>query len=238
MSNSSAFPPVISEQRTWIVSSFSIIQFSRLDSHQCIGVNMPPSVATPSKDEWRARFRAYRESLSPERYIAKSTHICQRAFSLSVLTRANVVHVYWPLCDQCEVDTRSLISALRSQGTDVVLPVVTSYDPANPTMEHRLYTGASNMTLNRWGIREPVETESIPPEALDAVVVPALGADHNGHRLGYGTGYYDAFLQAVDIPRIILVYEECFVPRLPSEPHDVPSTAVVTERKWTPISNS
>lgn len=199
---------------------------------------MPSSVASRTKDEWRAQFRTYRASLSPASYTAKSTQICQRAFSLPAVAAADVVHVYWPLCDHCEVDTRPLIAALRSQDTDIVLPVVTSYDPADPAMEHRRYTGPSNMKPNRWGIQEPVGTDRIPPEALDAVIVPALGADHNGHRLGYGTGYYDAFLQAIEVPRIILVYEECFVPRLPSEPHDVPSTAVVTERKWTPISNS
>ncbi|PQJ35786.1 5-formyltetrahydrofolate cyclo-ligase [Salinibacter sp. 10B] len=199
---------------------------------------MPSSVASRSKDEWREHFRTLRRGLSPARYAALGTLIGSRALSLSPVAQASVVHVYWPLPEQGEVDTRPLIGALRGQGKTVVLPVVTSYDPAAPTMEHRRYDGHSATTTNRWGIREPANTAQVSPDALDVVLVPALGVDQRGNRIGHGSGYYDAFLRHVDVPCIALIYADCFVSHLPSAPHDIPVTTVVTERRCFSLSSS
>jgi 5-formyltetrahydrofolate cyclo-ligase len=195
---------------------------------------MPPTTS-PTKDEWRARFRAYRTGLSAAAYRARGTLIGEHATALPALARASVVHVYWPLPEQGEVDTRPLIAALRSRGMDVVLPVVTSYDPAAPTMEHRRYDGPSALSPNRWGIREPNGTARVPTDALDVVLVPALGVDRRGTRIGHGSGYYDAFLQDVTVPRVVLAYEACVVDALPAAPHDVPATTIVTERGEHPV---
>lgn len=192
---------------------------------------MPSRTAPTSKDELRAQFRAHRRDLSAVSYAARSALICSRVLGLRAVAEASVVHAYWPQTAQGEVDTRPLIGALRGQGVEVVLPVVTSYDPAAPSMEHRRYAGPDDLTPNRWGIPEPTTTERVPPDALDAVIVPALGASRNGHRIGHGSGYYDAFLNGIDVPRIILVYEHCLVPAVPADPHDVPGTQVVTERQ-------
>jgi len=195
-----------------------------------------PSHTAPSKDQWRTQFRAYRRNLSASTYAARSALICTRALGLTAVATAAVIHVYWPQTNQGEVDTRPLIGALRGQGATMVLPVVTSYDPAAPAMEHRRYAGPSAMTPNRWGIREPVGTARVSPEDLDVVIVPALGAGRNGHRIGHGSGYYDAFLQSVDAPKVVLVYEHCLRPEIPSDAHDVPGTHVVTERGSTLVA--
>jgi 5-formyltetrahydrofolate cyclo-ligase len=191
---------------------------------------MPSSVASRSKDEWREHFRTVRRGLSRGRYAALGSLISSYVLALPPVARASTVHVYWPLPEQGEVDTRPLVAALRGQGKTVVLPVVTSYDPVSPTMEHRRYEGPSATTNNRWGIREPSGTDRVPIDDLDVVLVPALGVDRQGNRIGQGAGYYDAFLKQVDVPRIALVYDDCYVRQLPSDPHDVPVTAVVTER--------
>lgn len=191
---------------------------------------MPSSTASRSKDDWRAQFRAYRQGLSPMSYAARSALICSRVLGLRAVAEATVVHTYWPQTAEGEVDTRLLIGALRSQGAEVILPVVTNYDPGRPEMEHRRYAGPEALAPNRWGIPEPVDTERVPPDALDAVIVPALGAGRNGHRIGHGSGYYDAFLTEVEAPRIIVAYEHCFIPSVPADPHDVQGTHVVTER--------
>lgn len=183
-----------------------------------------------SKDAWRTQFRSFRRSLSPNAYRARSSLIEHRVLSLPTVTNAQVVHVYWALQERGEIDTRLVITTLRQRGTEVVLPVVQSYDPDTPTLEHRRYKGASTLEKNRWGIPEPVNTERVAPENFDVVLVPALGADRSGQRLGHGTGYYDAFLASIHCPRIALVYEDCLVPSLPTAPHDVPMTILVTEQ--------
>lgn len=192
---------------------------------------MSSSVASPSKTEWRDRFRAYRTSLSPTAFRAKSTLIGTRVAALPTVARASTVHLYWPVTEDGEVDTRPLLQTLRGWGATVVLPVVTSYDPASPRMEHRRYEGRASLSPNRWGLLEPTDTPRVAPEALDAVIVPGLGGDRRGTRLGRGRGYYDAFLRTCPIPRILLTYNACLVDTLPSDPHDVPVTTIVTERE-------
>jgi len=140
------------------------------------------------------------------------------------------VHVYWALQERGEVDTRLIIAALRQRGAEVVLPVVQSVDAAPPTLAHRRYEGPSALETNQWGIAEPIGTERVAPEAPGVILVPALGADRDGQRLGHGSGYYDAFLASVSCPRIALVYDDCVVPSLPTAPHDVPMTTLVTEQ--------
>lgn len=188
-------------------------------------------MASRSKDFWRRQFRAYRRSLSPASYRARSSLIVHQALTVPALARAEVVHTYWPLTDQREVDTRPLIATLRAENREVVLPVVSSFSPETPTLEHRRYEGPQSLTPNRWGIKEPTNSELVPPTAVDVVVVPALGVGRNGHRIGHGSGYYDAFLQSVQCPRVALTYEACLAPSLPNASHDVPVTTIVTEQQ-------
>lgn len=188
---------------------------------------MPPQ----SKDPWRRQFRAYRRSLSPRSYRARSSLIVHRALAVLARTGAQVVHTYWPLTDQREVDTRPLIAALRGRHAEVVLPVVTSFDPDTPTLEHRRYGGPQSLVPNRWAVQEPVHTELVSPDLIDAIIVPALGVGENGHRIGHGSGYYDAFLQSVASPRIVLAYEACVASSVPNASHDVPVTTIVTEQR-------
>ncbi len=147
------------------------------------------------------------------------------------MAHAQVVHTYWPLKNQREVDTRPLIAALRGRDVELVLPVVTSFAPDTPTLEHRRYDGPQSLTSNRWNIQEPTSTEQVAPDAVDVVLVPALGVGRNGHRIGHGSGYYDTFLQSVTCPRVALTYEACLAPSLPNASHDVPVTTIVTEQQ-------
>lgn len=182
------------------------------------------------KDALRVRFQAYRADLAPEAVAARSASIIDRLQALPVLQAAETIHCYWPMVDRGEIDTRPFIRQLHTQGTRVVLPVVTRFAKGRPQMEHRTYHGPTALRPNRWGIHEPVDTPTVSPHALDAVIVPALGAGRNGHRIGHGRGYYDAFLAPLDVPTVALVYEACLVNRVPAAPHDVPMTAIVTEQ--------
>ena len=188
-------------------------------------------MGSQAKTSWRRRFRSYRRSLSARSCRARSSLIVHRALAAAPVAQAQVVHVYWPITAQREVDTRPLIALLRARDVEVVLPVVTSFEAETPTLEHRRYDGPGSLTANRWDIREPKHTERVPPGAIDVVFVPALGVGQDGHRIGHGSGYYDAFLQSVACPRVALTYEACLVPSLPNASHDVPVTTIVTEQQ-------
>ena len=72
----------------------------------------------------------------------------------------------------------------------------------------------------------------LPTHAYDSIIVPVLGFDADGYRLGFGKGWYDRFLatqpQAL---KIGLAYSWSQVPALPHEPHDIPLDILVTERE-------
>ena len=183
-----------------------------------------------TKETLRNRFRAYRTQLSPESVAAKSTAVLRRVQALPELQQAQTVHCYWPLVDRGEIDTRPLIRHLHERGFRVALPVVDSFEAERPILNHHLYDGPEALQTNRWGLYEPDGTETVAPEALDIVIVPALGAGRNGHRIGHGSGYYDAFLATIGVPTVALIYDDCLVDAVPPEPHDVPVSIIVTER--------
>jgi 5-formyltetrahydrofolate cyclo-ligase len=67
-------------------------------------------------------------------------------------------------------------------------------DLATGEMESVFFHAASDLTENRWGIREPDGEQTASPTEFDIVLVPLLAFDAQGHRVGYGKGYYDRFL--------------------------------------------
>jgi 5-formyltetrahydrofolate cyclo-ligase len=189
-------------------------------------VTPDPAIAA-AKAALRAQFRAARLALSDADYAAASGEICARLAAQPEIRDARVVSVYWPLVPRREVDTRPLIAALRQRGATVVLPV-TEPGRARPTMHHVAFTGEEALRATSWGLLEPAGPP-FPAGAIEAVVVPALGAGRNGHRIGHGAGYYDAFLATCAAPALAAVFDACLVDHVPTEPHDVPLTAIITE---------
>ena len=189
----------------------------------------------PSKEALRARFRNYRNTLSPEEHASHSAAILRRVQALPELQNAGTVHVYWPRGGSREIDTRPLIRQLHQSGRQVALPCVVDYSgaagSADASMISMQYTSEETLQVNKWGLREPCGTPRIPAEEIDLVVVPALGAGRNGHRVGYGGGFYDAFLQDLSVLTLGLVYAACLLESVPVEPHDVPLSILVTEEE-------
>ncbi len=182
-----------------------------------------------SKDTLRQQFDAYRRALSPTDHNARSRLVCKRAQAHDAVQHAKVVHAYWPALDRGELDTRPLIGWCAAAGKTVVLPVVTSFDPASPAMEARTFTDADALERNRWGLLEPVTGTPVPNDAIDLVIVPAFGADRRGHRIGHGAGFYDRFLPTLSAASMVLTFDACLVDCLPTASHDVPADYVISE---------
>ena len=155
--------------------------------------------------------------------------IIDRLQQLSEFQSARVIHAFWPIDDAGEVDTRPLIRQMLENDRRVVLPVVDFSSLAAPGLEHRELVDESDLQTNRWGIHEPQTGDLIPINEVDLVIVPALGADRSGHRVGYGGGFYDRFLGRISAPAVAVVYSACLTDRIAVEAHDVPVSIVVTE---------
>ncbi|MEX1055034.1 MAG: 5-formyltetrahydrofolate cyclo-ligase [Rhodothermales bacterium] len=185
------------------------------------------------KDSLRSQFREYRTGLSESEYVRLSHDIVRNAIKLPELRRAGTVHLYWPVVEQREVDTKPLIRWLQRRRREIVLPVVLKFGLGNndsPRLAHVRFQGEEALRLNRWGLLEPEPGPGVSLDEFDAVVVPALGAARDGHRVGYGLGYYDEFLAEVGVPKICLAYEACILDSVPFGTNDVPVDILVSEK--------
>jgi 5-formyltetrahydrofolate cyclo-ligase len=100
---------------------------------------------------------------------------------------------------------------------------------------HR-YAPGNALVRNRFGIDEP-SAEADIQSAFDAMLVPLLGVDSQGHRLGHGGGFYDRYLSDYRtlhgaLPTLIgLAWEVQLLDALAPDPWDIPLNAVLTERR-------
>ena len=138
-----------------------------------------------------------------------------------------------------EPSTLALIDSLLKSGRKVCLPLCTDLDEeghrtgAFDAMEARVITSFDDLTAGAYGIPEPkADTELVPAEEIDIVILPCVGCDRQCRRIGHGAGYYDKYLTTVskDCFTIALCYDEALADDLPAEEHDVPVDAVVTEK--------
>lgn len=135
---------------------------------------------------------------------------------------------YWPF--KGEYDPRALARSLRDRGARLCLPVVV--ERARPLAFREWWPGM-RMAPGVWGIPVPDEGDWVRPEVL---LVPLLGFDGAGYRLGYGGGYYDRTLAAMPArPLAIGIgYEPLRLATIHPRPHDVPMDLIVTER-WAAV---
>ncbi|MGJ4788884.1 5-formyltetrahydrofolate cyclo-ligase [Leptospira koniambonensis] len=113
---------------------------------------------------------------------------------------------------------------LGSLGLDIFFPKVT-----NSGLEFRLGSGFSR---GAFGILEPTGEGLLQPENADWIIVPALGWNREGARLGRGKGFYDRSLKDILSEKMIgLSFEDLYPCDFSEEPHDLKAGTVITEKK-------
>jgi len=133
------------------------------------------------------------------------------------------VGFYWPF--KAEFDPRPLIERLLAQGCEVALPAVLAPKTA---MEFRRWAPGIAMEAGVYDIPVPKERTIVLP---DLVLAPLVGFDGQRYRLGYGGGYFDRTLAALQ-PRPAAIGVGFELGRLDTvhpQPHDIAMTAIVTE---------
>jgi 5-formyltetrahydrofolate cyclo-ligase len=190
----------------------------------------PPSPGTcpaPDKPGLRRSALAARDALAPDERDRLSRAICARAQSLPELAGAGTVMIFATF--RTEIDTATLIEWALAAGKVVCLPRIVG---PRRMLAFRVSDPHAELQPGTWDIPEPIDScELVNPKDIDAVVVPGAAFDCDGHRCGYGGGFYDNFLPQTreDVPRVALAFETQIVDVLPCEPHDLPVTAIVTE---------
>jgi 5-formyltetrahydrofolate cyclo-ligase len=145
-------------------------------------------------------------------------------FSGVELAPGEIVAAYWPIRD--ELDCRPVLTRLVDSGQPVCLPVVIGDGEA---LELRLWAEGEPLYPSGFGTLAP--PEGAPVVEPDVILMPLLGFDREGMRLGYGGGYYDRTLTILSKPPRLVGYAFACqeIERIPREPHDIPLDAVVTE---------
>jgi 5-formyltetrahydrofolate cyclo-ligase len=172
------------------------------------------------KDEWRARLRTARRSLSAGDVVLRSEAAIARLISLPSLQSARTIALFAGMDGERELDPRGTDAAFRARGIRTVYPRVAARKP--PTLSFHLIEALDGLVPGPLGVEQPaLTTAQVPLDEIDAFVVPGLGFTASGARIGFGAGFYDATLAAAPrAQRIGLCHPEQLVDWLPMSARD------------------
>ena len=186
-----------------------------------------------NKSTLRRQLKAARNAVDPltrKRAARSAARLAQHA---GLLLRAQRIGFYLP--QHGEFDVTPLMSLALWMRRECCLPQLPT---RGRVMRFGRLCAGTRMKPNRYGIPEPMDTQPRSARQLDLLLIPLVGFDSAGHRLGMGGGYYDATLAFLRHrrhwrkPRLLGVAYECQkVEALPHDPWDMPLDAVLTERR-------
>jgi 5-formyltetrahydrofolate cyclo-ligase len=182
-----------------------------------------------TKTELRQQLLEIRRRLTAEARAEKSARIWARLEALEVYRKAKSVLFFVGFGS--EVVTLPMIHAAIGQGKQVAAPKI--IDGEEELELRRLTAPEQELLKGQMGILEPIAScPKVNVEEIELIIVPAVGWDETGYRIGYGGGYYDRLLaRARDAYTIGIGFECQVVTSLPREAHDLPVFVLVTEEK-------
>ena len=177
------------------------------------------------KNQLKESILEKRNLLSKEEILEKSNEIKNKLINLQHYKNSRTIMFFVSI--NSEVNTHEMIKdALKSKL--VVVPRIAHHE-----IEASIIIDFDNLIpRGKFGILEPIETMKTAYKNIDLVLVPGIAFEKEGHRIGYGFGYYDKFLKKV--PKAIkigLAFDFQVVDKIPREMHDVPVDMIVTEKK-------
>jgi len=181
------------------------------------------------KKEMRTRFRSLVASLTPAEIESKSLAAARLLYDTKVYQDAQIMMAFLSL--PSEIDTTPIILRAWQDHKRVLAPKI-SWEQRRmlPVEIHSLTDRSSIPQLGR---HEAGAGFPVPVGAIELVLVPGLGFDEHGNRLGRGRGFYDRFLAHPDFRGIAcaLALEEQVTDTLPVGPHDRPVHLLITDHK-------
>ncbi|MBF0195008.1 MAG: 5-formyltetrahydrofolate cyclo-ligase [Magnetococcales bacterium] len=181
-----------------------------------------------SKKDVRNTIRKQRLSMVPGQVASCSESIIKHVIEFKPFLMAQTVAFYLPIDN--EVDTSLLLNYQKVISKKLCLPVIR---PGHK-LEFSHFKPGDSLQSGVYGILEPCNNKWLDINTIDMFLLPLVGFDAKGARLGYGGGYYDRALSHFnkngEKPVIIgLAYQFQEVAQLPCAEHDVPLHYIVTE---------
>ncbi len=176
------------------------------------------------KNNIRQILRQRKETLIPEERLEKSRRICSHTMKL--IRDGETVMVY--TSKEKEVNTAPLIETLFRSGNPVIVPIIVKEDISLRLSYLRDF---SVLVPSTFGVPEPIGNE-IPANGddVDTIILPMLGFDREGRRIGYGAGYYDRFLaKNKELRKIGIAFACQEYETIPADENDIPMDYIITE---------
>ena len=172
----------------------------------------------------RLKARSTRAALHPTARNSAAQSVAGHFFDTVALKPTEIVAGYWRIKD--EMDCQPILIRLMDSYQPVCLPVVLGDDQP---LELRLWEQGAALYEAGFGTLAP--SELAPQVEPDVIIVPLLGFDNRGTRLGYGGGYYDrTFDRLSKRPRLVgIAFAAQELDEIPRDAHDVPLDIIITE---------
>lgn len=181
---------------------------------------------SPSKSSLRQKHSQQRMQLSPDLQKEASGKVCNFFLTHISISADAVVAGYWPV--RGELDDLPILYALLPRGYSCALPHVVA--EGMPLLFRPWHEGSA-MTAGKYDIPEPVSDQVLTP---DIILVPMAVFDKTGHRIGYGSGFYDRTIARLrEVKPVIAVgiaydIQECDV--IPAEDNDIRMDIIITDK--------
>ena len=183
-----------------------------------------PRASGPQQDKalLRSTLKARRNAIDPALKHTWDARIGARVLAWLQADPQALLGVYWPLAG--EPDLLPAYGKMAAQGVRLALPVVIERDAALGFAE---WLPGEETIADRMGVAVPKDLRMIarPP----ALLIPCLGFNDLGYRMGYGGGFYDRTLAPHPRPVTVGVAYACQLVAFDGDAHDVPLDRVITE---------
>ena len=173
------------------------------------------------KKALRRKIRELKRAMTPEQIEEASARLCNRFLNTPEYRQAKTIYGYLPYNQ--EVRTTYALERALQDGKRVAVPKIYGDE-----MRFIYLEDLSDVEKGYSGIPEPVKDEPVADDPTALVLMPGLAFDQQGHRVGYGGGFYDKFLEnEPDHPTIALCYAFQVLDALETEEYDIPVDHVI-----------
>lgn len=173
------------------------------------------------KTALRKQIREKKRAMTPEQIQQASCDLAEQFLRSPQYQAASTIYGYLPYNQ--EVRTVPMLEQALRDGKRVAVPKVYGDE-----MKFIYLTDLNQVEKGYSGIPEPILDEPVADDKTALVLMPGLAFDHEGHRIGYGGGFYDKFLSSEPgHPTLALCYDFQMLPHLETEEFDMPVDCVL-----------
>lgn len=173
------------------------------------------------KKALRQKIREQKRAMTQQQIDEASQRLTALFLATPQYQEAKTIYGYLPYNQ--EVRTYALLEQALADGKRVAVPKVYGDE-----MEFIYLSDLAAVEKGYSGIPEPIADEPIAHDPTALVLMPGLAFDRQGHRIGYGGGYYDKYLsREPGHPTIALCYEFQLLPQIDTEEFDIPVDCVL-----------